>query len=73
MIAGPSNKGLCELGRFVIHTLSVEGAMNRDCFWLTDEQFAKIEPHLPTDTRGKPRLDDRQRHHLRPQVGRALG
>jgi transposase len=34
--------------------------MNRDGFWLTDEQFAKIEPHLPTDTRGKPRVDDRR-------------
>ena len=34
--------------------------MNRDCFWLTGEQFAKIEPHLPTDTRGKPRVDDRR-------------
>jgi transposase len=34
--------------------------MNRDCFWLTDEQFATIEPHLPTDTRGKPRVDDRR-------------
>jgi len=34
--------------------------MNRDCFWLTDEQLAKIEPHLPTDTRGKPRVDDRR-------------
>ena len=34
--------------------------MNRDYFWLTDEQFAKIEPHLPTDTRGKPRVDDRR-------------
>ena len=26
--------------------------MNRDRFWLTDEQFSKIAPHLPTDTRG---------------------
>ena len=34
--------------------------MNRDCFWLTDEQFAKIEPHLPSDTRGKARVDDRR-------------
>jgi hypothetical protein len=25
--------------------------MNRDQFWLTDEQFSKIAPHLPTDTR----------------------
>src|SRR5271157_4038373 len=32
--------------------------MNRDQFWLTDEQFSKIVPHLPTDTRGKPRVDD---------------
>jgi hypothetical protein len=21
--------------------------MDRDCFWLTDEQFAKIAPHCP--------------------------
>ena len=34
--------------------------MNRDHFWLTDEQFARIAPHLPTDTRGKPRVDDRR-------------
>ncbi len=34
--------------------------MNRDCFWLTDEQFARLKPHLPTDTRGKPRVDDRR-------------
>ena len=32
--------------------------MNRDQFWLTDTQFLKIAPHLPTDTRGKPRVDD---------------
>ena len=31
-----------------------------DQFWLTDEQFAKIAPHLPTNTRGKPRADDRR-------------
>ncbi len=34
--------------------------MIRDQFWLTDEQFSKIEPHLPTDTRGKARVDDRR-------------
>ena len=34
--------------------------MNRDLFWLTDEQFEKIAPHLPADTRGKPRVDDRR-------------
>ena len=32
--------------------------MNPDLFWLTDAQFSKIEPYLPTDTRGKPRVDD---------------
>ena len=31
-----------------------------DEFWLSDEQFARIAPHLPTDTRGKPRVDDRR-------------
>ena len=32
--------------------------MDRDLFWLSDEQFARISPHLPRDTRGKPRVDD---------------
>jgi len=31
-----------------------------DQFWLTDAQFSKIAPHLPTDTRGKARVDDRR-------------
>jgi transposase len=34
--------------------------MIRDLFWLNDEQFARLEPLLPTDTRGKPRVDDRR-------------
>jgi transposase len=34
--------------------------MIRDFFWLTDDQFARLEPLLPTDTRGKPRVDDRR-------------
>jgi transposase len=34
--------------------------MSRGQFWLTDEQFAKIEPYLPRDTRGKDRVDDRR-------------
>src|SRR3954468_14192813 len=28
--------------------------------WLTDEQFKKIAPHLPSDRRGKARVDDRR-------------
>ncbi len=34
--------------------------MNRDCFWLTEDQFERLEVLLPTDTRGKPRVDDRR-------------
>jgi transposase len=34
--------------------------MIRDHFWLNEEQFARLEPLLPTDTRGKPRVDDRR-------------
>ena len=34
--------------------------MNRNCFWLTERQFARLKPLLPTDTRGKPRVDDRR-------------
>ena len=31
-----------------------------DFFWFTDEQWAQIEPLLPNDTRGMPRVDDRR-------------
>jgi transposase len=34
--------------------------MIRDHFWLNDRQFARLKRHLPTDTRGKPRVDDRR-------------
>jgi transposase len=34
--------------------------MDQRCFWLTEAQFARLEPHLPTDARGKPRVDDRR-------------
>ncbi|MBA4788420.1 MULTISPECIES: IS5 family transposase [Hyphomicrobiales] len=34
--------------------------MSGDRFWLTDAQFARLEPYLPRDTRGKPRVDDRR-------------
>src|SRR4051794_20269244 len=29
-------------------------------FGKTEAQFSKIKPHLPTDTRGKARIDDRR-------------
>ena len=34
--------------------------MSRDYFWLSEEQFERLGPLLPTDTRGKPRVDDRR-------------
>ena len=34
--------------------------MDRDHFWLNDRQFTRLVPYLPTDTRGKPRVDDRR-------------
>jgi len=34
--------------------------LDQSLYWLTDAQFARIEPHLPTDTRGKPRVDHRR-------------
>jgi transposase len=34
--------------------------VSRNLFWLSDEQWQRIEPHLPTDVRGVPRQDDRR-------------
>ena len=34
--------------------------MNRDYFWLTEDQFTRLVTLLPSDTRGKPRVDDRR-------------
>ena len=34
--------------------------MRSNLFWLNDEQWARIEPHLPTDMRGIDRVDDRR-------------
>ena len=31
-----------------------------DFFWFSDDQWARIEPLLPNDTRGMPRVDDRR-------------
>ncbi len=31
-----------------------------DMFWLSPAQFSRLEPLLPTDTRGVPRVDDRR-------------
>ncbi len=31
-----------------------------DHFWLSDEQYRRLAPLLPSDTRGVPRVDDRR-------------
>jgi transposase len=34
--------------------------MRQNLFWLTDEQWERMEPHLPNDVRGVERQDDRR-------------
>jgi transposase len=34
--------------------------VRRNLFWLSDEQWKRIKPHLPTDVRGVERADDRR-------------
>jgi transposase len=34
--------------------------MSKKLFWLSDEQWARIEQHLPRDVRGVARVDDRR-------------
>jgi transposase len=34
--------------------------MRSKLYWLSDEQWARIQPLLPTDVRGKKRVDDRR-------------
>jgi transposase len=34
--------------------------MDHDSFWLSEEQFARLGPLLPNDTRGVARVDDRR-------------
>ena len=34
--------------------------MSKNLFWLSDEQWDRIKPHLPTKVRGVERVDDRR-------------
>jgi transposase len=34
--------------------------MMSDVFWLSDAQFSRLKPLLPSNTRGVPRVDDRR-------------
>lgn len=42
------------------YSYRVGGTMRRNLFWLSDPQWEQIRPHLPTDVRGKDRVDDRR-------------
>jgi len=35
--------------------------MNESLFWFTDEQWAKVKPHLPTNQPGPERKDEDDR------------
>jgi transposase len=38
----------------------MKGTGMSDLFWLREAQMRRLAPLLPTDTRGKPRVDDRR-------------
>ena len=44
----------------MIRFLKGAGIVRKNLFWLSDEQWERIEPHLPTDVRGVERKDDRR-------------
>jgi transposase len=54
-----THKLLPESGSVVIRGLGRE-TIDGSRLWLSDEQFARLRPHLRSDTRGKPRADDRR-------------
>ena len=50
--------------------------MSRSLFWLSDEAWVAIEPHLPKNQPGARRVDDRRVisgiiHMLKCEIGRA--
>jgi transposase len=47
--------------------------VSRKPFWLTDQQWSRIEPHLPADVRGKARVDERRVISGIVQVLRSVG
>ena len=55
-----THKGCWHEQMVLIHGFRTGGANESGPVWLTEQQFSKIEPHLPADTRGKARVDDRR-------------
>ena len=48
------------LGSYIDSFLEGIGIVRRNLFWLSNEQWKRIEPHLPTDVRGAEQVDDRR-------------
>src|ERR1700722_10830736 len=44
----------------LIHAFRTGGMDESESVLLTEQQFSKVEPHLPSDTRGKARVYDRR-------------
>jgi transposase len=51
---------LCSDNTILIRFWKGIGIVRRNLFWPSDEQWGRIEPHLPTDVRGVERADDRR-------------
>ena len=51
-------KGIPNLVRLCFKVSKGRALMSEDHFWLTAEQFSRLEPLLPADTRSKLRVDD---------------
>jgi hypothetical protein len=58
----PAAAAYCRSGKITILIRFWKGAgiVSRKLFWLTDDQWKRIEPRLPTDVRGVERADDRR-------------
>jgi transposase len=51
---------LCSENTILIRFWKGIGIVRRSLFWQSDDQWDRIEPHLPTDVRGVERTDDRR-------------
>ena len=54
------NYPICSDNTVLIRFWKGIGTVRRNLFWLSDEQWKRIEPYLPTDVRGVERADDRR-------------
>ncbi len=55
-----THKRVCKSVEVRFKLLNRSLAISDGLFWLSDEHFLKLQPLLPTDTRGKAHVDDRR-------------